>query len=373
MESIAPALGQPHAGKSRRSRIWATLLKLAVGVALLGALLVFGRIDFRALSALVDAPYSVVVALLLLLVTIPLAAVRWGLVLRALELPIPLVPLLHFVAIGTLSNTFLFGPAGADAIRGVYAWRVLGRGSGRIAASILVDRIFGLVGLTSLALCFAVLNWDLMSRVPALHALATSLLVAFVGCGLGAVVLLAAPRFTRNLERRLAAWPRMAALAINIRNLVVMLRTAPLALAGALMLAVAVHVANIGALLVLARALGIGILDSGQYVFAGSLALVTNALPLTPNGIGIGEAAFDQICRWLEPVATGAAYSSIFFAYRAATIVASLSGLASFIIYRRASASAPARAAGEAAGALPDGAEPDPDCRAARGVGAESR
>jgi uncharacterized membrane protein YbhN (UPF0104 family) len=86
--------------------------------------------------------------------------------------------------------------------------------------------------------------------------------------------------------------------------------------------------------LLLAGALKIGILNISDYVFAASLALVTNALPLTPNGIGIGEAAFDQICRWLEAAPSGAAYSSIFFAYRAVSIVAALPGLVSFAIYR---------------------------------------
>ena len=47
-------------------------------------------------------------------------------------------------------------------------------------------------------------------------------------------------------------------------------------------------------------------------MFAVPLTLVVNALPLTPSGLGVGEAAFDQICRWLEPVPSGAAYSTFF-------------------------------------------------------------
>ena len=71
-----------------------------------------------------------------------------------------------------------------------------------------------------------------------------------------------------------------------------------------------------------------------DYMFAVPLTLVANALPLTPNGIGVGEAAFDQICRWLEPSPSGAAYSSIFFAFRAISMLACLPGFISFAIYR---------------------------------------
>jgi hypothetical protein len=90
---------------------------------------------------------------------------------------------------------------------------------------------------------------------------------------------------------------------------------------------------------VLAGVLKIGRLDWIDYVFATSLTLVANALPLTPNGIGIGEAAFDQICRWLEHVPTGAPYSSIFFAFRAVLVGVSLTGLVSFVLYRQAARS----------------------------------
>lgn len=335
MESTTPATERVPTGGGPELRLWPTLLKLAIGILLLVLLLVFGRIDFKALYTLIDTPDTVATAVLLLVSTIPLAAVRWGLILRATGLSIGFVPLVYFIAMGTVSNSLLLGPAGGDAVRGVYAWRALERGAGRIAASILIDRILGLVGLTSLALCFTILNWDWMRRMPALYALGTSLVLTFIGGGVGACVLLAAPRFSTRLERHLAPWPRIATLVAHARNLILMLWTAPRLLVTAFILSVIIHIANIGALLVLADALNIGQLKLGDYVLATALALVTHALPLTPNGIGIGEAAFDQICRWLEPNPSGAAYSSIFFAYRAASIVASLPGLLSFVIYRK--------------------------------------
>jgi uncharacterized membrane protein YbhN (UPF0104 family) len=66
-----------------------------------------------------------------------------------------------------------------------------------------------------------------------------------------------------------------------------------------------------------------------------------NALPLTPSGIGVGEAAFDQICRWLEPTPSGAAYSSIFFAFRVVSTLTCIPGLISLAIYRNTARSEP--------------------------------
>jgi glycosyltransferase 2 family protein len=72
------------------------------------------------------------------------------------------------------------------------------------------------------------------------------------------------------------------------------------------------------------------------------LTLLANALPLTPSGIGVGEAAFDQICRWLEPTPSGAAYSSIFFAFRLVSTLTCIPGLVSLAVYRNSARSASA-------------------------------
>ncbi len=94
-------------------------------------------------------------------------------------------------------------------------------------------------------------------------------------------------------------------------------------------------------MLALAEAIKIGMLSAVDYMFAVPLTLIVNALPLTPSGIGVGEAAFDQICRWLEPTPSGAAYSSIFFAFRVVSTLTCIPGLISLALYRNAARSSP--------------------------------
>jgi len=82
-------------------------------------------------------------------------------------------------------------------------------------------------------------------------------------------------------------------------------------------------------------------LSAADYMFAVPLTLMVNALPLTPGGIGVGEAAFDQICRWLEPTPSGAAYSSIFFAFRVVSTLTCIPGVISLAIYRNLARAGP--------------------------------
>jgi len=310
------------------------LIKAAVGAGLLGALFLWGRIDLRSLSGLADAPWTVGFCALLLFLMLPIGALRWGLLLRALGISIPFVKLFHFVNIGMIMNMFLLGSVGGDAARGIYAWRAVGHGSARIAVSLVADRLIGLFALLSIALLFTGFNWHWMRHVPALAALGASLFLVFAGAIAGACAFLFASRLALPLEQRLSRWPRLAQLVGHARNLVLLIRAHPWQLLAAFAVSLAIHVCVVAAVVAIAGAVGIGRLTVADYMFAVPLTLVANAIPLTPNGLGVGEAAFDQICRWLEPAPSGAAYSSIFFAFRAISMLAYLPGFVSFALYR---------------------------------------
>ena len=341
MESRAHALEQADSRASAPRRWWPALARTALGLALLAALVFWGQLDLRALLELSAAPSAVVTCLALLLLSLLVAAVRWAILLRALGVSIRFVDLLHFVAIGILANVLVLGSVGGDAIRGIYAWRALGRSGGRVAVSVLADRLFTLLAVLFTSLAFSLLYWHRMQQVPALAALGTSIIAAAAACVIGAGVLFAVPDLTRPLEARLPRWPTAARLLVQVREMILMLRTSPLSLLAAFALALMTQILTVLAVLVLAQAIKIGVLSAADYMFAVPLTLIVNALPLTPSGIGVGEAAFDQICRWLEPTPSGAAYSSIFFAFRVVSTLTCIPGLISLAIYRNSARSGP--------------------------------
>jgi hypothetical protein len=128
MKSSEQARVEADSRASARRRWWSGLARTALGIALLAALVFWGQFDLRALLKL--TPSAVMLCLAILLVSIPIAAVRFcGLsAYRSAS-----STLLHFVAIGVLTNVLLMGSIGGDAIRGLYAWRALGRSGGRVA------------------------------------------------------------------------------------------------------------------------------------------------------------------------------------------------------------------------------------------------
>jgi glycosyltransferase 2 family protein len=340
MESREHARAEAQSRASRGRRWLTGLARTALGVALLAALVVWGQIDLHALLEL--TPSAVVICLALLLVSLPIAALRWAVLLHVVGVSLRFMDLLHFVAIGVLANVLLLGSIGGDAIRGLYAWRALGRSGGRIAVSVLADRLLSLVAVLFIPLAFSLLYWHRMQQVPALAALGTSIIAAAATSMVAAGVLFAVPDLTRPLEARLLRWPRAAHLVAELREMILMLRTSPLALLAAFGLALVTQLLAAFAVVAIAQAIKIGTLSMADYMFAVPLTLLANALPLTPSGIGVGEAAFDQICRWLEPTPSGAAYSSIFFAFRLVSTLTCIPGLVSLAVYRNSARSASA-------------------------------
>jgi len=269
------------------------------------------------------------------LVQIPLTAFRWGILLRALGIGIPFVSLFHFMSISVMASTFLFGAAGGDAVRGVYAWRALGRDGARVAASVLADRVVGLLGLLSLALIALVLNWHIVRSAPALATLGVSLFLATGVAVAGIFVLAVATPVTSLITRAFSRWPRVAQTIVQLASLAVIFRSNPGRLAIMFGISLISQALTVLAVFAIAQASAIGTLGVTELSFATPVTLLVNTLPLTPNGIGVGEVAFDQICRWMEAVPSNATYSSIFFMYRGASMLASLVGLISLAAYRK--------------------------------------
>jgi uncharacterized membrane protein YbhN (UPF0104 family) len=333
MESIAPDRWADST-RSARSIRW-NLAKIALGLALVGALILSGQIDLHVLVELASRPWAVAASLALLFLTLPIVALRWMILLRALGLSIRFGPVFHFVAIAVLANAFLLGVAGGDAVRGLYAWRAVGGNGAIVTMSVVIDRALSLCAILLIGAVALVFNWGRVIEEPVLVALATSVVLTLAAAVVGACLLLAAPGLLRSLGKRLPVVPRLAGMIGEATEVVLRLRNNLAALLAAFALALSAQLLSIAAVVVVAMSAGIGSLGVSGLSFAVPLTLLANSWPITPSGLGVGEAAFAQLCRWLEAAPSGAAYSSIFFGYRLISTLVCVPGLVSLVVYRR--------------------------------------
>jgi glycosyltransferase 2 family protein len=287
------------------------------------------------LTPLSHSPFAVVSAAGLTLATLPIATWRWAMVLRAQSVVVPLVPLLRVVCISTFVGQVSFGPTSADAVRTIYMWRLLRRAPGRIAVSVLADRALGLFSLLIVSAVTMVLRWGRVREVPQLKLLGVSLLVCLVMAFITGAVLFAAPSLLRMNLPRLQRYPQIQQLTTQIGDVLLAFRQRPAMLAAALCLSFVVHIFTITGLLLIAQSLQVGDVTIRDVLVAGPVAMAASILPFTPGGLGVGEAAFEQICRWLALApALSAPYASIFFAFRAVSMVTLIPGAIAFVVHR---------------------------------------
>jgi uncharacterized membrane protein YbhN (UPF0104 family) len=181
-----------------------------------------------------------------------------------------------------------------------------------------------------------VLRCGRVREVPELSLLAVSLLICLAVASIVGGILFAAPSLLRLNLPRLQRYPHFQRLITQIRDVLLAFRDRPGVLGAALCLSFAIHILTITGLLFIAQSLQVGDVTLLDVAVAAPLAMVANILPFTPGGLGVGEAAFEQICRWLAPAsALSAPYASIFFAFRAVSLVMLIPGAIAFLIHRR--------------------------------------
>lgn len=301
-------------------------MRLLLGLALIGVLIATGALDFAAFAAVLRHPLPCIAAVAALFLTLPLAALRWRLLLGAQHIAIPGARVLRLVLGSSFYGTLLPGVIGGDVLRTALVVQAADRQRAAALLSILLDRALGLAGLLLVAIGLALVHPSALSRLVGTLALATFA---------AALVLLAlAPRLAPLARRR----GRLAALIAETALALRLWRAAPVALGAGLLLSLAIAGLDIAGLLLIVSAADPVRLSGVEQALAGTLALLANSLPLTPGGLGIGEAAYAQAATLLDgaahrspqaitsSAAPPAAYASVFLAYRCATALATVPG-----------------------------------------------
>ncbi len=313
-------------------RIVFTLFKLAIGVTCMFLLFYYELIDFQLLGTALDSPSLVITSFLLLLSTVFIGALRWQLLISALATPITFKQSLSYTFVGQFFNVFLPGAYGGDFIRGALAYQHNANKLPEIIMSSLVDRVSGLFGLLLVALIF-------LGFVPSEHQFWIGVM-ASVGCG----IVILAPLFLLHFGAVFLSVARaipglVGRILLRILEKLIELVSAYRTKFSVLVMAVGLSLIQwfliLTALFLIGQAMNADGLSWVGYVVSGVAGLLANAIPISPGGLGVGEAAFAQVSQLLEAVPTQTAYGSIFLVQRALTVLTVAMGIIPFIMYRR--------------------------------------
>jgi len=280
--------------KSSALKVSLTLVRLAIGIGLFVYLIRSGIVDLRALSKLATAWPITLAAVALLIFDVFLMSLRLSWLFRPHDLHLPLRMSLQLTLVGFFFTTFAPGAAGGDIARLFYATR---ENSGRrteIITVVIFDRVIGLFSMLLLPLLFAPLFPKLIQSVPILRYLIVTVALLALSLVAGFLICLWNDSILRLLGWKALGFPKWRSVAIRGLETVRTFRHSPGILASALGASMLANLA-----LMVVTALGMLIVNPSGLEMKMCLVIpmgyIANSLPLTPGGLGVGEAAFNAL------------------------------------------------------------------------------
>jgi uncharacterized protein (TIRG00374 family) len=294
-----------------------------VGITGLLAWLLLKHVDFAAAGALLRGERGLIalaLAIMVLLAQAVVAAFRMDWVMRLLGARCPPARGFAVWMIGLLVSQTLLTFVAGDAAR---IWQLARRGySRRVASSaIVLERALGFVVLLALVLaCEPVL----IARASS-GATRTGLIVLALVCA-GGIVAFAGSAFLGALQRLLPGrlrHDRLVAIALDIASVARHLTRSWKLAAAVIVASVLMHLANVLAIFILARAAGVG-LDFIATAAVALPAMLIALMPIALAGWGVREGSM-IVGYGLFGVAPAAALA-VSIAFGLAMLIASLPG-----------------------------------------------
>lgn len=272
----------------------------------------------------------IIPALCCLFLGIVMGGLRWHLLLKAAEIPLSFKMTIQLYLIGSFFSIYLPGAAGGDAIRALYIYRMLDSKRAAAILAIFADRIFSLFGLLFVA---AEIYLWFPNNITHDFSLAIyekyTLLLCFGAILVGASSLLSAPLLQKLMHIKfLPAW--FERYSQHIIAMLLLYRKKWLVILSCCLLSMVASWIVIIGIMTIADMFSFAPKPSVTAI-AGVYANLSSALPVTPGGLGVGEAVFTKVCRDFSAVA--APFATIYFIFRLGMMLVSLPGMFIYLLF----------------------------------------
>jgi uncharacterized protein (TIRG00374 family) len=314
--------GEGESAPTPLRRIVLGLVRLGIGLGLLAYLVESGTINLGALARLFTGWPFVLAAAALLLVDMGLMALRLSLLFRPHNLKLSPGSAFRLTLVSQFFSAFLPGGAGGDVVKLYYATRENRGRRTEIVTIVLFDRAIGMFSLLCLPLLIAPFFLPLLRSNPILRGLLIA--GALLALALLAAGIVASSGFAarHRLVLRLLEWLPGGGHVRRIMETVRSYRHSLGTVAAAFGLGLAGNLMALASTMLVALAISPGSIAWRMSLLI-PLGQVANSVPLTPGGLGVGEAAFNLLFS-LGGLARGA---DILLGWRLVTVLVGLLGL----------------------------------------------
>jgi uncharacterized membrane protein YbhN (UPF0104 family) len=241
-------------------------------------------------------------AVLLMAAAAALQIYRWYLLVRALDLPITVRDAYRLSLVGIFYNTFFPGSVGGDLLKAVFIAHAHPERKARAVASVIADRALGLFGLILFVAVSGSIAWALgdarIAGNPELQWLVKVMAGIAGGSVFGFLLLGLLPQ--RRVDRfagRLKWIPKLGHALSEMWFAVWEYRQRPKVVALGVALSAVSHVALVFGFHSASRVFPPANPDAElatlpEHMVIAPIGFIVQAVPISPGGVGVGEAAF---------------------------------------------------------------------------------
>lgn len=250
------------------------------------------KLNFAALKSLCT-PLYLTVALGLTVLCFVLVTERWRQLLKTQNVDLPFFSLFKLSMIGLFFNFAMPGGVGGDVVKGFYFYKQTGHARSIAISSVFVDRLLGLYTMVVMAVLVMIYDLKHILSIPVLESLFYLFSVIFLGFTLALYLF-----FTRQPKVQILVFKLLSVLPMKEKFQKLYqstqlygksLRTLSLVFAISLL----AQTLSIVFFIIAGEASGLGEgVPWSTYFLVAPLGFMATAVPISPAGVGVGQAAF---------------------------------------------------------------------------------
>lgn len=293
-EAMAAELTESHQSNPLKSLIQ-NILKVGFAVGLIYWMVATGKLDLRAFIRL-STPGLISFCMGCVFLQVFINNYRWLLLLRGQGIGANIQQSLPLTFIGMFFNFVMPGGVGGDVVKGYYLLQEHPQKKFAAAISIFMDRMVGFFVMIATAFFAVFFNWSSVSHSAELQSIAIGVSLLFL-----AFILFFSLSLSRRLGRSIMmSWPgRLLFERLpggkkirRIYDVVHTYRNEPRKFFAAIILSLGNQLLLVAFVYGVAIAMDVRSIPLAVYFFLVPLGIVVMALPISPAGIGVGQAAF---------------------------------------------------------------------------------
>ncbi len=312
----------------------AYIFKAGLGIALVAYMIYSGKLDLHSISRVIDNLWLLSLAILIIIFALSTTYYRWKILLSGQDIYCNNRDLIPIFYIGLFFSSILPGAVSGDIIKSAYIIKKAPDKKTSAVMTIILDRVIGLLGLMLICCIGFLINMEIVWK----HATLRSLSLV-MGCSLIALIIFSIIGLSKRVGR--TKWFNyfmdhipFSRIARELYDAFHIYRHKRRILAYALLISMANHIFCILGFFIITRALGFGILSISSYLFIVPTGMLTMAIPITPAGIGVGQAAFLKLFEWSIGTKTTIGADAITI-WQAISLFIFMFGVYFYVTYRR--------------------------------------